>query len=520
MKIKDADLGVVQVRTLELPDYVKSPSGTYTHTGTVLLDYKKDEDADKKDFFRIAVLNDDGSAFREIFAGEIKKHPKANGTRFMVFWDNKRVLLGDYVLECTPDIDNCEKSALVPVRYPASLYDDKRVLFHWSEIIVSPDNKHICWTALSMSSAAVFIGQLKRNDADYSIEDVKTISSSEFLLPDPNNKDCVIPVPLRGGEVKQFVRGGTAVSMVGGKNSVLSDSVVIDLCSDDITQITKLPGYEETTIFSPDEQLGIVMSTRGSTKTNFAILGHLPRPYGLLAAQGMILPVYMYAVAGVRQFRKGNVGPVLIDIDKSINDPGYMGVQLNDPEENWVYLSPMSWKNDGSKAMWPEMRRGNEKEKRLRIVELLDYKPKEKVAVSQVPANIPYAVEGVSDKWLKPRENADVKIAGKHSGYITFSRTSQESLTKYKDFSDDGKSFYNGCEKVTYSPTRETIYTSDLKLSGENQGEMDCRISFSPAGFGSAPVSLLFETAEDGKPRSYGYAVYNGVKLSVDDMEK
>jgi hypothetical protein len=50
----------------------------------------------------------------------------------------------------------------------------------------------------------------------------------------------------------------------------------------EVTQITKTPGYDETTIFSPNEQLGVVMSTRGSPHTNPAIFGLLPRPYGIL----------------------------------------------------------------------------------------------------------------------------------------------------------------------------------------------------------------------------------------------
>ena len=33
------------------------------------------------------------------------------------------------------------------------------------------------------------------------------------------------------------------------------------------------------------------------------------------ATQGMILPVYKYSVSGVRSFRKGNIGPVLIEIE-------------------------------------------------------------------------------------------------------------------------------------------------------------------------------------------------------------
>ena len=519
MQLKDQRLGITKTRTLPLPDFVKDHSGTYTYSGTVLIDYKKDEDAEKKDFYRIGVVNDDGTNFREIFAGEIPKHPKANGIRFMVFADNKRVLLGDYVLECTPDIDNCQTAKIIPVKYPDSLYQDKRVLFHWSEIIIAPDNEHICWTALSTGSASVMLGRLCRGQDCYTIDNLQTLSSSSPLKPDPNNEGYVIPVPLRGGEVKQFVNGGLGISVVGAKDSVLSDSVVVDLTSEDTVQITRLPGYEETTIFSPDESLGIVMSTRNSPKTNFAILGLVPRPYGILSTQGMILPVYMYAVAGVRQFRKGNVGPVLIDIERSKNEPGYMGIPLNDPEENWVYLSPMSWHPGGKKAMWPEMQRGQHKNKRLRIVEVPDYEPKKAPPVVPTPSNIPYATPCADDGWLQPMKDIDCKIAGKGSGCIEYSRAGRNAQTKYVNFSDDGATYYEGYEKVSISPAHEMVYEADFTIKGEKPGEMKCRITFSPVSFdASTPVKLLFEPAEDGRPKTYGYASYDGVRLCVEDM--
>jgi hypothetical protein len=62
----------------------------------------------------------------------------------------------------------------------------------------------------------------------------------------------------------------------------------------------------------------------------------------------------MYAVSGVRSFRKGNIGPALIDIQRSMEEDGYKGIALNDPSELWVCMSPMSWNPRGVKGMWPE----------------------------------------------------------------------------------------------------------------------------------------------------------------------
>ena len=45
---------------------------------------------------------------------------------------------------------------------------------------------------------------------------------------------------------------------------------------------------------------------------------------------------------------------------------------------------------------------------------------------------------------------------------------------------------------------------------------MKFRITFSEVGDGH--VKLLFDTAEDGKPKSYGFAEYNGTRINVEDM--
>jgi hypothetical protein len=58
----------------------------------VLVDCK--QEGDSQDIVRLAVVNDDGSGFHEILKGEIPVKPKANGLRFMMLWDKKRVLLG------------------------------------------------------------------------------------------------------------------------------------------------------------------------------------------------------------------------------------------------------------------------------------------------------------------------------------------------------------------------------------------------------------------------------------------
>src|SRR5262245_22583967 len=136
MIIDDPDgLGRVEVTTVPMPTFAKELSATYTYSGSMLVRFKRADDPEGKDHWNLAVVNDDGTDLREIFSGEIRQHDKANGIRQMPFQDNQRVLLGDYVLECEPDIDRCERAELVPITYPWEIEQEPHTSHHWSEII-------------------------------------------------------------------------------------------------------------------------------------------------------------------------------------------------------------------------------------------------------------------------------------------------------------------------------------------------------------------------------------------------
>lgn len=515
-------IGRVVISSIPLPDDVKKlESSTYTYSGKVLIIYKTENDIHTADFWNMAVLNDNGTKFKVIYSGIIPTKPKSNGIRIMPFQDNKRVLLGDYVLECAPNIDKCKRTNIVPVEFPSVLVDDERTTMHWSEIIIAPDNKHMSWTMLrSDIGAAAAIGVLKRKPDNYVLENVQLISTIHSLENDPNNPGFLIPNPLRGGEVKQFVKGGNAISIVAGMYYSTPDSVVQDLNSESVTQVTYTPGYNETTIFSPDERLGMVMTTRFSEHTDPAIFGLMPRPYGIYTTD-MIGLLYTYAVTGVRNFREGNIGPALIDVNRSMHQEGYKGVQLTS-DENWVYCSPMSWHPDGKRAMWLEVYRGSSgSQMRIQKARLLDYKPKKTVPIKQTTDNIPY---GIKDLTVLDSVygNVDGKIAGKSSGYLYYKRnassdSSAQSEVQYANFSDDGVNFYNGFEKTNTNFAGESRYEADVQLTGKKQGEMKFRATFSSMT-GSMPARLLFDTDVDGKPKSYGYATYNGITLNIEDL--
>ena len=520
-------LGRVRISTVPLPEYVRAPTATYLPSGKVFVLYRTEEHEPGEDWYHAAVVEDDGTGFTEVFSGRIPQKSTANGIRHMPFADNRRVLLGDYVLEVTPDLDTPATASLIGVDYPWGLTSDPLTSHHWSEIIVSPDDEHIAWTVLRTDlSAVVAIGQLRREHDRYTIEDPAIISTPSMLTPEPGREGYFTARPLLGGEVKQFVRGGAAIASVGDGGAALTDSVVQDLHTETLEALTCTPGYDETTILSPDERLGIVMSARASTATNPTFLGLLPRPHGQLVTMELSWVIYLYVVEGVRRFRPGNIGPVLVDIERSKAERDYAGVPLNSADPAWVYVSPMSWHPGGRKTMWMEMLRGTFGEGgptlRIRTAELLDHTPGEPVATVATPS-VPYGIRGDAAAELLARPAAVVpsgRIAGKSSGYVEFERTSDgrgsfAASARYVGYSDDGRNVYNGFEKSSGSLARGAVYEAELELEGESSGEMHLRATWSGAQEGTR---LLFATAADGKPQSYGFARHGAAIARVDDL--
>lgn len=488
----------------------------------MLVSYADAPGADRRDI-KLATMNDDGTGMRTFFSGRVPDRPKDNGIRYMVFADNKRIFMGDFVLECSQPLESCDDAKLVPVVYPEEVADGDHISHRWSEMIVAPDNRHVSWTTLLANySAIVFTGELVRERMAYRIVNAKIVSTVDQFRPDPAHPDGVIPQPIRGGEVKQFVHGGTGISVAGGARRDIADSTVLHLQSGEIEAITDTPGYTETTIFSPDEQLGVVMTARFSPRTDLAVLGLIPRPYPGALNMGLNSLAYNYSVSGVRQQRRGNVGPALIDISRSKNEEGYLGTNLH-TEADWVFGSPISWHPSSARAMWMEGKRGQRgtQERRMQMVRLLDYKPGVAVPRARTPDNMKYALTDLSvvKDYARQSKDIDVKVYGRHSGYIAYSRTPAGRIEKtYVDFSEDGQSVYSGREAMDYNPRANSTYVADVTLTGPKSGRMSLRITFGPATDFYNPTRILFDPDASGQPLSSGFAEYDGQRLNVSDL--
>ncbi|MBV1686728.1 hypothetical protein KRR38_03330 [Novosphingobium sp. G106] len=513
----DREIGRVQIATVPVPANRILRTATFTPSGKILVTYSDKDDTDRQ-LVRLAIMDEDGRNFRPIFAQVLPKVEKDNGLRYMVFADNKRVFLGDFVVECVSSLDACTKSSLLPVEYPAEVAAGDHISHRWSEMIIAPDNLHVAWTTLlSNYSAIVFVGEMRRQGQGYRIVNPRIISTLDPFRKDPAHADGTLAIPVNGGEVKQFVAGGTGISLVGAVKRDLPDSVVQHLDTDLTEGITDTPGYTETTIFSPDERLGITMTARFS-KADPAILGLVPRPYPTSLNMSLPMLAYTYAVDGVRGERSGNIGPALIDIAKSKTREGYLGTNLS-ADEQWVFRSPMSWHPGGGKAMWIEGHRGDGAV-RIRVATLPDYKAGPKARMRPFPRKIPGSSSDMSlvKPYAEKSQNIDVKVYGRNSGFITYRRTPEGVIEKtYSNFSDTPQAVYSGNERIEVNLGGRSTYTANVKLSGAKPGVMDLKMTFGPLR-ARLPAQLIFDRDASGMPLTHGYAEYEGRRLDAQNL--
>ena len=495
---------------IPLPEDIIIDDGHYMFDGNIFICYKRST----TNFTYFGVISDDGKNFKELYGEEFIVSPLANGIRLIPFRDGKRIYLGDFVFECndtTKNISSCEKGVLIPVNYPEEVVNNTDTYKTWSEMVVAPDNIHVAWTSLNMACGAVdFLGKFKRTENSYEIEESKIISTINFVEPDPTDESILITKIPRGGEIKQFIEGGNALTLVGTQPDEFVKSVYQSLKTEEVYTYSHEPGYDETSILSPDEKLGITMSTRFSPKTNMAIFGLMPRPHCSLVLSKIVESVYTYAVTNVRKTRKGNVGPVLFVKEKSINDPNYHGIDLHDTEEKFVFCSPISWHPSNLKAIWPEVEKGTSN-RRLRKLEISNYTPSAYPKIENTTDNVPYALDMSEMDNIHYDKKTNGTIKGKKSGEIIYYNSGflpikQTVKITYVNYSDDGKKFYNGEEEFIGDRTSKNVYKSNVVLSGSEKGQNNFTITF------NTESDLIKEETE-------GYATYGGKTIKAEDYE-
>jgi hypothetical protein len=237
----------------------------------------------------------------------------------------------------------------------------------------------------------------------------------------------------------------------------------------------------------------------------------MQRPHVNLVLAKIVQNVYTYAVSGVRKGRKGNIGPVLFEKEKSMNDSNYHGIDLHDKEEKYVFNSPISWHPSNLKALWPETEKGT-KNRRLRSLNITNYTPSPPPKIVNTTDNVPYALDMSEFEKISFEKKTNGTIKGKSSGEIEyynsgFSPTKQTVKLTYKNYSDDGKKFYNGEEIFEGDRNIKNVYSSNVTLSGSETGQNKFKLTF------DKDSKLL-------KNETEGFATYGGKTIKAEDYEE
>ena len=85
---------------------------------------------------------------------------------------------------------------------------------------------------------------------------------------------------------------------------------------------------------------------------------------------------------------------------------------------------------------------------------------------------------------------------------MIFNKTRAFSQSEYRNYSDDGKTFYNGFEKYEAIGQTTGKLTSNVVMSGEQQGEMNLTITMNYKG------NIV---------EKKGYVNYNGKNININD---
>ena len=85
---------------------------------------------------------------------------------------------------------------------------------------------------------------------------------------------------------------------------------------------------------------------------------------------------------------------------------------------------------------------------------------------------------------------------------MIFNSTNSFSQSEYINYSDDGKTFYNGFEKFEAISQTTGKLTSKVVMSGEQQGEMNLTITMNYQG------NIV---------EKQGYVNYNGKNININD---
>jgi hypothetical protein len=450
----------------------------------------------------LARMRLDGSDFRCLTCG-IAGLPN-NARPVDLFGDGRRVLFSGgnatvprwNIVECTPDLLDCQSGAVLPVALPP-VPDPTNPTLQYRVPHVTADGSHLVWTEVRLRGPGNFLsaaGALVREPTRYVVQDARVVAPvlSSLDLGDDAEKWQRFTANHEAKEAE--LRGGRDLVIAGTPQAGHYDDFALDLATGDVRRLTRHPDHDEGMAVSPDEEWVVLASARGNNRVEF--LGLLPRPPYI---DGIAFSIHFVGIAGAPgdglspgcnpDERDCYIEPWLLDRWGERGD--YRGQELAVPGADGFEPRPgVAWSRDGTRVFFNEARwkrltpPGEDPEARLRVAHLTNRAPVDPVDRVQ-PVAFPEPTWAVRyEDWIIPDTLGASVIPGKAAGTATLTNAlpnvaSGEVMVEYAGYSDDGMSFLDGFERLSIpSLLGGADYEVDLTLSGAHTGAMQGAIDY------------------------------------------
>ncbi|KAH7115330.1 hypothetical protein B0J11DRAFT_496426 [Dendryphion nanum] len=445
-----------------------------------------------------------------------------------VFRSGDKALWGHNILDCGGhqlSSDDCtpNNTHIYPIHWNTAA-DGSGQSGEFRELRLHPDDYHLGWSSFTEKGGQnTYFGRLEFN-ADpqigeprvprYDLVDVN-------LLSDPTRKDYLTANDTRltyhddaigVGELRGFSGSGDEILYIGPTREANNiDVFAVHAITGAVRRLTSHPEYTDPIAFSHDDQWFVAMDTRGTDRQMWMSgMQHIPP----------LIDVVTVTVAsstrnnGMRRFFQ----PILID---RYGDRGnYFGQQVNaagdgsngavnDP--NWNGRADPAFSHDGTKIVYwqalvvspacggqnplpcPISSSPGQPEFRLMVAKLTSRTPKSPAPVFKIPDQLPWATP-FPPGTVPPELGYTIlpgnyTLRGKSSGAAHVQFIGVKGIdsveVNYSNFSDDGKHFIDGWEKVTRTILLPNVWNNRIDWYSDlvGSGAFNASKKTGPGGF-------------------------------------
>jgi hypothetical protein len=435
----------------------------------------------------IGVSNLDGGEYQCLSCGLVP-----NATKARVLEDNKRIWFANTsgqqsaddplggagaityaVLECEGSITSCGERTVKKVEFPSDRRWFGLLPTQNREAKPDPFGEYVTWTENTIfTGPRMSIANLVATEKGYTLKEQRIFSpqwdeGTDYALDFAN--------ATRFYEGASWHAGGRYLKYQTTTTGLNYDIYLLDTLTGERRQLTSDLDYNESGDVSPDGNWVYYSSARGLDRMD--VFTALQRPSLLdSAAFPQIGRVSLW------NNRRSMNEPWMMDLSAGQQLGGYAGQPIVvDPD--WT-IRGWSWFPDSTRAVINEQQRPDgatpgapDTPWRISIISFPSRTPTAALEpVHQDPAAI--ATWSVPVKDYHPmmgRQVGSRELKGAYSGTATLRyggifAWGKYSVT-YENYSDDGKTFINGTEKVTvFNPMGNSVWQADLTSTGERTG--------------------------------------------------